>query len=53
MNILGVPPDILYGKFMTHPNVKKDMALYEKISVLSDEQKEFVSSIIDLLKNFI
>ena len=52
MNILGVPPDILYGKFMTHPNIKKDMELYEKITELSDEEKEFISSIIDLLKNF-
>ena len=52
MNILGVPPDTLYGKFMTHPNVKKDMDLYNKITELSDEEKEFVSSIIDLVKNF-
>ena len=52
MNILGVPPDALYGKFMTHPNVKKDMELYEKITKLSEEEKEFISSVIDLLKNF-
>ena len=52
MNILGVPPDTLYGKFMTHPNVKKDMELYEKITKLSEEEKEFISSVIDLLKNF-
>lgn len=52
MNILGVPPDTLYGKFMTHPDVKKDMDLYNKITELSEEEKEFVSSIIDLVKNF-
>ena len=52
MNILGVPPDTLYGKFMAHPNVKKDMDLYNKITELSEEEKEFVSSIIDLVKNF-
>ena len=52
MNILGVPPNTLYGKFMTHPNVKKDMELYNKITELSDEEKEFISSVIDLLKNF-
>ena len=51
MNILGVPPDTLYGKFMTHPDVKKDMDLYEKITELTDEEKEFISSIIDLVKN--
>lgn len=52
MNILGVPPDTLFGIFMTHPNIKKDMDFYQKITSLSEEQKEFVSSIIDLLKNF-
>lgn len=52
MNLLGIPPDTLYGKFMTHPNITKDMDLYTKISELSDEQKAFVSSIIDLVKNF-
>ena len=46
------PPSNLYGKFMTHPNVKKDMELYEKITELSEEEKEFISSVIDLLKNF-
>ena len=51
MNILGVPPDALYGKFMTHPNVKKDMELYNKIAELSDEEKEFISSVIDLLRS--
>ena len=52
MNILGVPPDTLFGVFMKHPDVKKDMDLYLKITSLSEEEKEFVSSIIDLLKNF-
>ncbi len=51
MNILGVPPDTLYGKFMTHPDVKKDMDLYEKITELTDEEKDFISSVIDLVKN--
>lgn len=51
MNILGVPPDALYGKFMTHQNVKKDMELYNKIAELSDEEKEFISSVIDLLRS--
>ena len=50
MNILGVPPDTLFGVFMKHPDVKKDMDLYLKITSLSEEEKEFVSSIIDLLK---
>lgn len=52
MNILGIPPDTLLGVFMTHPDVKKDMDLYLKIASLSEEEKAFVSSIIDLLKNF-
>ena len=51
MNILGVSPNLLFGKFMTHPNIRKDMDLYEKIAKLSEEQKEFISSIIDLVQN--
>ena len=51
MNILGISPNLLFGKFMTHPNIRKDMDLYEKIAKLSEEQKEFISSIIDLVQN--
>ena len=37
---------------MSHPEVKADMDLYRKVSELSDEKKEFVSAIIDLVRDF-
>lgn len=49
MNILGITPNILYQKFLTHPNIKKNIELSDKINSLSDEKKQFISSIIDLL----
>ena len=52
MNILGISPNLLYGKFMTHPDIKNNIELYEKITELSDEKKAFISSVIDLLKDF-
>ena len=49
MNILGISPDLLYENFITNSNIKKDIKLSAKISRLSDEKKDFISSIIDLL----
>ena len=51
MNILGITPNTLYSKFITNEEAKKNILLSEKINSLSDEKKEFVSSIIDLLNN--
>lgn len=51
MNILGITPNIIYSNFITNQNIKDDISLSEKISSLSNEKKEFISSIIDLLNN--
>ena len=51
LNILGITPNTLYKDFITNSEVQKNIELSEKINSLSDEQKEFVSSVIDLLKN--
>lgn len=51
MNILGITPNTLYLEFLTNEKIKKDIMLSEKLNSLSDEKKEFVSSIIDLLNN--
>lgn len=51
MNILGVTPNTLYSEFITNEEAKKNILLSEKIYSLSNEKKEFVSSIIDLLSN--
>lgn len=51
MNILEITPNTLYLEFLTNQEIKKNILLSEKINSLSDEKKEFVSSIIDLLNN--
>ena len=51
MNILGITPNTLYKEFITNTKVQKNIELSEKINSLSDEQKQFISSVIDLLKN--
>lgn len=51
MNILGITPNTLYKEFITHKEVKKNISLSEKIDALSDEKKDFISSIVDLLKD--
>lgn len=51
MNILGITPNIIYKEFLTNPEIKENIELAERIDSLSDEKKNFVSSIIDLLKN--
>lgn len=51
MNILGITPNTLYKEFITNTEVQKNIELSEKINSLSDEQKQFISSVIDLLKN--
>jgi len=49
MNILGVSPNTLYGSFLNNPEVKADIQLYNKISILPDDKKDFISSVVDLL----
>ena len=51
MNFLGITPNTIYKPFMEHPEVAKNIELSEKINDLSDEKKEFLSSVIDLLRD--
>ena len=49
MNILGITPNLLYSSFLSNSSISKDISLSNKISKLSDEKKNFISSVIDLL----
>ena len=51
MNILGITPNTIYASFITNGNAAKDIKISEKLSSLSDEKKDFISSMIDLLQN--
>lgn len=51
MNILGITPNTIYKKFLTHPQISENIELSEKVNSLSDEKKKFISSIVDLLKD--
>ena len=50
MNILGITPNTIYAPFVTNPEAAKNIKISEKISSLSDDKKDFLNSIIDLLK---
>lgn len=51
MNILGIMPNIIYRDFISNETIIDDINLFNKISTLSNEQKVFISSVIDLLNN--
>ena len=51
MNILGITPNTIYKNFITNKSVIKNIELSEKLNSLSDEKKDFLNSIIDLLNN--
>ena len=48
MNILGIHPSILFKSFILNDSIIKDIEIGEKLSLLSDEKKDFINSIIDL-----
>ena len=50
MNILGITPNTIYASFITNEKAAKNIEISEKLSSLSDEKKDFISSMIDLLK---
>ena len=52
MNILGITPNTIYQEFITNEETKKNIKISEKIAKLSDDKKEFLNAIIDLLENF-
>lgn len=51
MNLLGITPNTIYNSFITNKEIKGNIELSEKINLLSEEKKAFVSSIVDLLQN--
>ena len=51
MNILGITPNTIYASFITNPEASKNIEISEKLSSLSDEKKNFISAMIDLLQD--
>ena len=51
MNILGITPNTIYASFITNEEAAKNVEISEKIVKLSDEKKDFINAIIDLLEN--
>ncbi len=51
MNILGITPNTIYASFITNKEAAKNIEISEKLSSLSDEKKEFINAMIDLLQN--
>ena len=51
MNILGITPNTIYASFITNEEAAKNVEISEKIVNLSDEKKDFINAIIDLLEN--
>lgn len=51
MNILGITPNTIYAPFITNKEAAKNVEISEKLSSLSEDKKEFLNAMIDLLKN--
>lgn len=51
MNILGITPNTIYASFITNKEAAKNVEISEKLSSLTDEKKEFINSLIDLLQD--
>lgn len=51
MNILGITPNTLYSHFLTNPELKENIKIYDKLMSLPDDKRAFISSVIDLLEN--
>ncbi len=51
MNILGITPNTIYAPFITNEDVIKNIEISEKLSFLSEDKKDFINSMIDLVKN--
>ena len=49
MNILGITPNTIYAPFITNQEVVTNIEISQKLSSLSDEKKQFINSIIDLV----
>ena len=51
MNILGITPNTIYASFITNKDTAKNVEISQKLTSLSDEKKDFINSMIDLLQN--
>lgn len=51
MNILGISPNVIFGKLISNENLKPEMELATKASKLSNDKINFLISIIDLLED--
>lgn len=50
MNYLEITPNILYKDFITNENLIQKIKLFEKIDLLTPEQIEAITKIIDTIK---
>ena len=51
MNILGISPNVIFNKLIINEEIKPQMELAEKVKDLNPQQLDFISSVIDLIKN--
>ena len=51
MNLLGITPNTIYRDLISKHKVAKNIELSAKMVALTDEKKDFISAIIDLLNN--
>ena len=50
MNILGITTDAIYRPFITNEEIIKSIEITDKILSLTEEKREFINSMTDLLK---
>ncbi len=51
INILGISPNLIYKEFITHPKVKKEIEVSEKLSELSMDKLEIILQMAKMLKD--
>lgn len=51
MNILGISPNVIFDKLIINEDLKLQLQLSKKASKLSNNEINFIISIIDLLEN--
>ena len=49
MNILGVPPNVVFNDLITNDDVKFQTDLSYKISLLTDDKVKFINKVVDEL----
>lgn len=51
INLLGISPNLIYKEFVTHPKVKKEIEVSEKLSELSTDKLEIILEMAKMLKD--